>query len=105
MTIKYDKLVRDNIPSIIKEQGKMPMTRILSDDEYIDCLGKKLFEEVGEYLENSSIEEFGDILEVLEAIKKAKGFFDADIEAVKTAKAKKNGKFDKKILLEEVVEV
>jgi len=103
MTLKYNKLVRDNIPSIITGQGKTPITRVLSDDEYISCLGEKLLEEVTEYLEDSSIEEFCDILEVLDAIKKAKGFLSADIDTIRATKAKKNGKFDKKIFLEEVI--
>ena len=30
----YNKLVRDNIPSIIQEDNEIPITRILSDAEY-----------------------------------------------------------------------
>ena len=29
-----NKLVRDNIPSIIESNGETPITRILSDEEY-----------------------------------------------------------------------
>ena len=37
----YNKLVRDNIPSIIKKNGGEPYTRILSDEEYKNELEKK----------------------------------------------------------------
>lgn len=30
----YNKLVRDNIPTIISNNGETPITRILSYDEY-----------------------------------------------------------------------
>ena len=42
----YNKLVRDNIPNIIKEKGEEPITRILSDEEYKKELEKKLNEEL-----------------------------------------------------------
>jgi predicted house-cleaning noncanonical NTP pyrophosphatase (MazG superfamily) len=32
---EYNKLVRDNIPHIMKEQGSTPHTKILSDDQYL----------------------------------------------------------------------
>ncbi|MCL2409708.1 MAG: nucleoside triphosphate pyrophosphohydrolase [Oscillospiraceae bacterium] len=102
--MKYGKLVRDNIPDIIQRQGKTPAVRVLSDDEYRVYLNKKLLEEVNEYLENSCVEEFCDILEVLDAVRKSMNFSDADIDAFKSAKAAQNGKFDKKLFLEEVVE-
>lgn len=30
----YNKLVRDNIPDIIKENGEEPIYRVLNEDEY-----------------------------------------------------------------------
>ncbi len=63
--IYYDKLVRDRIPEVIAAAGKKPVTDILSSGEINDALGKKLQEEVKEYLESRSIEEMADVLEVL----------------------------------------
>lgn len=37
-----NKLVRDNIPNIIKENGEVPITRILTDEEYKKELEKKV---------------------------------------------------------------
>lgn len=42
---KYDKLVRDNIPEIIVQQGNVPVIRELSESEYISELEKKMFDE------------------------------------------------------------
>lgn len=43
----YNKLVRDNIPSIIESNGETPITRILSDEEYTEekSLKRGAFEE------------------------------------------------------------
>jgi predicted house-cleaning noncanonical NTP pyrophosphatase (MazG superfamily) len=30
----YNKLVRDHIPDIIKKDGKLPTTKVLSNEEY-----------------------------------------------------------------------
>lgn len=103
MEKQYDKLVRDNIPDIIKLQGNIAETKTLSEDEYIIYLNKKLKEEVNEYLENNRIEELCDILEVVEAISKAMKFSDEDIKAVKEEKVQKNGAFKNKILLKKII--
>ena len=48
----YNKLVRDNIPEIIKENNDgEAITRILSDEEYKKALEDKLYEEYQEVLE------------------------------------------------------
>lgn len=99
----YNKLIRDNIPQIIKDSGETPIIRKLDDKEYFDCLNLKLQEEMKEYLEDCSIEEFCDMLEVLEAIAKFKNFSPQQIAEVKTKKAKRNGGFDERIFLEKVI--
>ena len=101
--VEHNKLIRDNIPEIIEARGKTAVVRTLSDEEYVHYLKRKLQEEVDEYIENSCIEELCDIYEVLDALKKALRYADDDIESVKSKKAIKNGKFDKKLLLERVL--
>ena len=70
----YNKLVRDNIPEIMISNGAEPVTRILSEEEYLNELNKKILEEVNEYLESGSIEELADVEEVLRAILNLKYF-------------------------------
>ena len=98
----YNKLIRDNIPEIIKSKGQEPVVRVLSDEEYIIRLKEKLLEEVREYIEDSCIEELCDVYEILDAIKAIEGYTNAEIEAIKKAKADKNGAFNKRLFLESV---
>ena len=96
----YNKLVRDNIPEIMISKGAKPVTRILSDEEYLEELNKKLLEEVKEYLESGEVEELADIEEVILAILDAKGLTKDDLEEVRFTKVLKRGAFNNKIFLE-----
>ena len=98
----YNKLVRDCIPEIIEADGKKCVTHILSDEEYLSALDKKLNEEITEYQADKNIEELADILEVLQAICIAKGYSLKDLETVRLKKAKERGRFENKIFLEYV---
>lgn len=91
------KLVRDKIPQIILNDGKTPITRILSDDEYLVELDKKLSEEVQEYQADKSIEEMADVLEVLFAICEARGYTIEELIEVCDEKREKRGAFKQKI--------
>ena len=101
MTV-YNKLVRDNIPNIIKADGQICKTHILSDAEYITELETKLDEEVAEYHADNTVEELIDILEVIHAIGITKGYTLDDMIAMKNEKAHKKGNFFKKIYLESI---
>lgn len=96
----YNKLVRDKIPEIIKNNGDEPKTRILSDEEYLSELNKKLQEEMKEYLESGDIEELADLEEVLRAILDAKNVAHEDFEKIRLEKVNKRGAFKNKIFLE-----
>jgi len=59
------RLVRDKIPEIIKESGKIPITRIADEEEYKTALKEKLLEEVKEFNGSGDLEELADVLEVI----------------------------------------
>ena len=98
----YNKLVRDKIPEIIEASGKSCEMKILSDEEHLQMLDKKLDEELTEYHQEQNIEELVDLLEVLYATAKARGYSIEELEQVRVEKQKERGGFDKKILLESV---
>lgn len=98
----YNKLVRDKIPEIIESNGEFCKVRVLSDEEFLFELNKKLEEEVKEYLESGEIEELADIEEVLRAILDAKKCDHDEFEKVRIEKAEKRGAFKKKLFLETV---
>lgn len=102
-TITYNKLVRDRIPEIIVKSGNKCVTEILSDEEYIEMLDKKLDEELAEYHRDKNIEELADLLEVVYACAQARGFSLEELENVRTDKADKRGAFKGKILLKETI--
>ena len=97
MVKKYNKLVRDRIPEIIESSGKTCVTEILSDEEYLRMVDAKLDEELAEYHKDQNIEELADLMEVLLAAAKARGYSREELEAVRLEKAEKRGGFEKKI--------
>ncbi len=99
---KYNKLVRDRIPEIIAQGGNNAVYHVLSEQDYITELDKKLGEEVNEYLQDKNLEEMADILEVLYAICKARGFTEEELEEKRREKAEARGGFEKKLFLEYV---
>lgn len=99
----YGKLVRDNIPQIIRLQGNIPIVHTLDSDEYKKSLIKKLEEEVAEFLEDNNISEICDILEVLEALIDSLGYTKEEVQKVKNEKARTNGAFNERVFLEKVI--
>ncbi len=95
----YNKLVRDKIPEIIEASGKKAEIRIAGDTEYKDLLGKKLLEEVNEFLESNDPEELADIIEVVKALGKTYGMSLEELIRLAEEKKAIRGGFDKKIVL------
>ena len=101
---EYHKLVRERIPEIITESGKSCTTEILTDAEYLKMIDSKLDEELAEYHKDQNVEELADLIEVIYAAAKARGYTLEQLENVRAEKAAKRGAFEKKILLKEVIE-
>lgn len=98
----HNKLVRDFIPEIIEQDGRKASIRILEENEMIKCLENKLQEEVNEYINDHSVEELADILEVMYALCKVKGVSREDLERAREKKEIARGAFNKRIFLEYV---
>ena len=109
--IKYDKLIRDNIPTIIENAGKTCVYEVMDDNKYMDKLSEKLQEEVLEYSQeqknnnvSAAIEELADIEEIILALLAKYNVSLEEFDDVRRRKVKKNGAFDNKYLLKEVRE-
>jgi predicted house-cleaning noncanonical NTP pyrophosphatase (MazG superfamily) len=107
MKSEYPKLVRDNIPDIIKEKdGFEPTYRTLEDDtEFLSALLKKIAEEAAELersVENKNTEEeLADLLELIETTTTFLGKTAEDIKTIQLDKREKRGGFEKRILMDE----
>lgn len=100
--MKYNKLVRDKIPEIIKSKSQTPVVYIANEKEYGRRLRDKLIEEVKEFLKEENKEEFADIIEVIHAIGEFKRFDKREIKSIRMRKLQERGGFEKRIVLKEV---
>ncbi|WP_261132688.1 nucleoside triphosphate pyrophosphohydrolase [Bacillus sp. Marseille-Q3570] len=102
----YNKLVRDRIPDIIENGGDSYQARILDEMAYIKALEEKAFEELKEYQgavdTEDALEELADLIEVIHALTKARGFTVDELESVRKNKAEKRGAFSERIFLIDV---
>ena len=99
---EYDKIVRDNIPTIRGKNGRKGEIEIVSDEEALSYLYMKLTEEVNEFLESKDIHEMADIIEVLYAICDKRKMTRDMLETKRQQKEKENGDFENNIILKKV---
>ena len=99
---EYNKIVRDNIPTIIENSGNKCETEIVSDEKALLYLYTKLTEEVNEFLESKDIHEMADIIEVLYAICDKMKITRAMLETIRQQKENENGAFENNIILKKV---
>jgi predicted house-cleaning noncanonical NTP pyrophosphatase (MazG superfamily) len=98
---KYNKLVRDAIPDIVKSKGENCSFHVADDEEYEEKLFEKLGEEVAEVQKDRNAEEIADLLEVIDAVIDYKKIDRIEVERVKKEKFEKRGGFSKRIILDE----
>lgn len=97
--IYYNKAIRDKIPEIIQKDGYSSNVKILSDEEFLVEIERKLSEEVTEYQNDKNPEELADILEVIYRIAGLKGISKEELEKIRIKKVEERGSFDKNLFL------
>ena len=98
-TVKhYNKLVRDRVPAILLAGGRKSVTRTIHGAELQKALRAKWDEEIAEYDAVSddaqAAVELADLLEVIMAMAKQRGYSEAQIQEMRSAKAAQRGAFD-----------
>ena len=99
--MKYNKLIRDNIPEIIASKGRNAIVHTADEKEYWEKLKEKLAEEVKEFIDAESLEELADIIEVIDAMMAYKKFSREELANVQDKKRTERGGFKKRIILDE----
>lgn len=101
--IKYNKLIRDRIPEIIKEAGWLPTVRTLKRSEFLNATKKKVLEEAEELIQSKDkkgiIDEIIDIQELLDVLASETGLTKLGVKKLQSAKRKKRGGFKKRLFL------
>jgi predicted house-cleaning noncanonical NTP pyrophosphatase (MazG superfamily) len=100
----YRKLVRDEIPTIIRRAGGLARIRTLSRDDARTLLSRKLIEEAFEVWNaprDKMADELADVLEVVGALADQYKIEAATIEEIRLAKRRARGGFEKLVYLEE----
>ena len=101
---KYNKLVRDKIPDIIKADGGECKFHVAKKNEFAELLNEKVFEEAMELIKNPCAEEIADVLEVVEALARMHHINLDDIKLAKVKKKEERGGFQQMIVLDEASE-
>ena len=99
---EFDKLVRDEIPTVIEANGEVPETHVATDEEYRRRLHEKLDEEVAEFHDDPGAEELADIREVLDALGAVHDIDEAAVARARREKTDDRGRFEDRVVLDAV---
>lgn len=100
--MEYSKLVRDNIPEIIRRDNQIPITHSASPGEYQQKSLDKLQEELTEFYLTESTDELVDIIEVIYSIAESRGINRQKFNELIEQKRKERGGVEKRIILDEI---
>lgn len=99
----YNKLVRDQIPTIIASKGNSCRITVLDHEQYRAELRIKLMEELEEYYstdhDEEALAELADVLEVIRALSKVHGSTPEALENKRVEKQKLRGGFEDRVYL------
>jgi len=98
----FDKLVRDEIPAVIAENGETPETHVATGAEYRRRLHEKLDEEVAEFHDDPGAGELADVREVLDALRDIHDIDEERVASARREKAAERGRFEDGIVLDRV---
>lgn len=96
------KLVRDKIPQIILEDGRVPIYHIAQPAEYKRELFRKVIEELEEFRDDPCLEEAADLFEAAHTLIEAHGFNFADVAETGMKKVEIVGGFLRGVILDDV---
>ncbi|MEF9991367.1 MAG: nucleoside triphosphate pyrophosphohydrolase [Romboutsia sp.] len=96
------KLVRDNVPSIIENNGQKCDIDTLKDEYALEYLYIRLHENIFNLLDTESVDELADILEVVFSIGEKYGYTPEDIINKKEEIKSQYGVFEKNIFLKKI---
>jgi len=101
--VKYNKLIRDKIPQIIRSAGWTPKIKTLSKKEYFKELRKKVLEEAKELIQAKDgedvINEVVDIQELIDSLLSEIHLTKLQLKKKQGVKNKKRGAFKKRLFL------
>ncbi len=105
----YNKLVRDNIPAIIRASGGRPKVRILeSDEELFQAALAKVVEEAKELQQAKTKEdlenELADLREIIDLVMKMKKLSGVTISRARIRRGISRGRFKSRTFLISVEE-
>ncbi|MDP3748759.1 MAG: nucleoside triphosphate pyrophosphohydrolase [Phenylobacterium sp.] len=101
LRFRVEKLIRDKLPQIMREQGLMVFDRRLDDAAYVAALKDKLVEEAHEARGATDArdltDELADLSEVILALAAAHSLTLDEIETRRLAKRAERGGFDDRV--------
>ncbi|MDP3299897.1 MAG: nucleoside triphosphate pyrophosphohydrolase, partial [Phenylobacterium sp.] len=100
MRFRVEKLIRDGLPPMMREQGLTVFCHRLGDAEFLTALKAKLLEEAEEVAVATAddlLEELADVSEVLMALIAAAGLSPEAVEAARLAKRAQRGGFEGRV--------